>query len=93
MWSVLSILGLAAQVPLESPPMAAQTSAAARRPINHDFKFKEAADVFAPKDLVELARPGTGIPNAPGDLVLVSSSKYLFKDKKCVETLSTSSPS
>ncbi|EIN12412.1 alpha/beta-hydrolase [Punctularia strigosozonata HHB-11173 SS5] len=56
--------------------------AAARRPLNHDFKFKEGNDVFAPKDLVELARPGTGIPNAPGDLVLVSSSKYSFKAKK-----------
>ncbi|KAK7681545.1 hypothetical protein QCA50_015277 [Cerrena zonata] len=46
------------------------------------FKFKEGPDVFAPKDLVELPRPGAGIANPPGDLLLVPVSKYSFKDKK-----------
>ncbi|KII90539.1 hypothetical protein PLICRDRAFT_106263 [Plicaturopsis crispa FD-325 SS-3] len=49
---------------------------------NADFKFKEGADVFAPKDLVELARPGAGVANDAGDLVLVPLSKYSFEESK-----------
>jgi hypothetical protein len=51
-------------------------------PTKPEFTFKQGADVFAPKDLVELARPGTGSANVPGDLVLVPVSKYSFADKK-----------
>jgi hypothetical protein len=46
------------------------------------FAFKEAVDVFSPKDLVELARPGTGVANDAGDLVLVPISKYSIEHKK-----------
>ncbi|EJC98931.1 alpha/beta-hydrolase [Fomitiporia mediterranea MF3/22] len=47
-----------------------------------DFKFKGGPDVFTPKDLVELPRPGSGTANPGGDLALVSVSTYSFKDKK-----------
>ncbi|EIM85929.1 alpha/beta-hydrolase [Stereum hirsutum FP-91666 SS1] len=47
-----------------------------------EFNFKAGADVFTPKDLIELARPGTGLANPDGDLVLVPVSKYSFEDKK-----------
>jgi hypothetical protein len=49
---------------------------------NSNFALKEGADIFSPKNLVELGRPGTGVANEPGDLVLVPYSKYSFKDKK-----------
>ena len=52
--------------------------------INATFKFEEGSDVFTPKDLVELSRPGPGVANVPGDLILVPVSKYSFEDKKCV---------
>lgn len=51
-------------------------------PNRPEFKFKEGPDVFSPKDLIELARPGAGVANTPGDLALVSMSKYSFEDKK-----------
>ncbi|KIY45662.1 alpha/beta-hydrolase [Fistulina hepatica ATCC 64428] len=46
------------------------------------FQLQEGPGVFSPKDLVELGRPGTGIANEPGDLVLVPFSQYSFNDKK-----------
>ena len=49
-----------------------------------DFVFKSGQDIFTPKDLVELPRPGPGAANFKGDLALVSVSTYSFKDKKCV---------
>ena len=52
------------------------------------FKFKEGSDVFTPKDLVQLSRPGPGVANVPGDLVLVPVSKYSFEDKKYVRVSS-----
>jgi len=48
------------------------------------FRFKEGSDVFTPKDLIELSRPGSGVANVPGDLILVPVSKYSFEDKKYV---------
>ncbi|KAE9393265.1 alpha/beta-hydrolase [Gymnopus androsaceus JB14] len=51
------------------------------------FQFKEGSDVFTPKDLVELARPGTGVANHAGDLVLVPVSKYSFEDKENHKTI------
>ncbi|KAI0004573.1 alpha/beta-hydrolase [Russula compacta] len=47
-----------------------------------EFSLKSGNDRFTPNDLVELPRPGAGIANATGDLVLVSVSKYSFADKK-----------
>lgn len=46
------------------------------------FAFKAGNDRFTPQDLVELPRPGAGVANAAGDLVLVPVSKYSFSDKK-----------
>ncbi|KAI0947292.1 hypothetical protein AcW1_007551 [Taiwanofungus camphoratus] len=73
----ISLLGLAAQVPLEQkkPPGVIM-------PTSSDFAFKENAGIFTPKDLVELVRPGTGLANPAGDLVVVSVSKYLLGEKK-----------
>ena len=66
------------QIPFHIP---ADNSMAARG-AKDAFKFKEGSDVFTPKDLVELSRPGPGVANVPGDLVLVPVSKYSFEDKK-----------
>ena len=52
------------------------------------FMFKDGSGVFTPKDLVELSRPGPGVANVPGDLVLVLVSKYSFENKKCVHVSS-----
>ena len=53
------------------------------------FRFKEGSDVFTPKDLVELSRPGPGVANVPGDLILVPVSKYSFEEKKYVHVSSS----
>jgi hypothetical protein len=47
-----------------------------------EFAFKEGADRFTPKDLVQLPRPGQGVPNTDGDLVLVQVAEYSFEEKK-----------
>ncbi|KDQ16985.1 hypothetical protein BOTBODRAFT_64483 [Botryobasidium botryosum FD-172 SS1] len=52
------------------------------RPPNPDFELKEGQNTFAPRDLVELPRPGAGVANTAGDLVLISVSKYSLKEKK-----------
>ncbi|KAJ6605658.1 Alpha/Beta hydrolase protein [Mycena sp. CBHHK59/15] len=49
---------------------------------HHEFAVKEAAHIFAPKDLAELARPGPGVANNAGDLVLVPYSKFSLEDRK-----------
>jgi len=46
------------------------------------FSFKSGNGRFTPQDLVELPRPGAGVANAAGDLVLVPVSGYSFADKK-----------
>ncbi|KAL1744514.1 Alpha/Beta hydrolase protein [Schizophyllum fasciatum] len=77
---------LALQVPFQSPDLDSGT----RPTMNKQdwkqqataFAWKEGADVFSPKDLVGLGRPGAGVANAAGDLVLVSSSKFDFEEKK-----------
>jgi hypothetical protein len=47
------------------------------------FAFKEGPEIFSPKDMLELARPGMGLANpGAGDLVLVPVSKYSFESKK-----------
>jgi hypothetical protein len=47
-----------------------------------EFSFKEGADVFSPKDYIQLAEPGTGVANEAADLVLVPVSKYSLEEKK-----------
>lgn len=75
-----SLLGLSAQIPFSPTDNPDPTSI--QMPNRPEFKFKEGPDVFSPKDLIELARPGAGVANTPGDLALVSMSKYSFEDKK-----------
>lgn len=71
----VSVLGLAAQVPL-------QTSLNTTTMATPNFAVKEGADIFSPNDLVQLPRPGAGVANPSGDLVFVPVSQYSFKDKK-----------
>ncbi|KAG6842004.1 hypothetical protein C0991_004495 [Blastosporella zonata] len=52
-----------------------------------EFSFKEGPNLFSPKNLVELKRPGTGVANDAGDLVLVPVNEYSFKDKKNKKSL------
>jgi hypothetical protein len=47
-----------------------------------EFSFKDGPEVFSPKDLIQLARPGTGVANEDADLILVPVSQYSLKDKK-----------
>ncbi|KAJ3752681.1 hypothetical protein EV360DRAFT_54805 [Lentinula raphanica] len=74
----LSALGLTSQLPLHpnSPEPRTMT------PAQNSFQFVEGPDVFTPKDLVELGRPGVGQPNHAGDFVLIPYSRYSFEDKK-----------
>lgn len=57
------------------------------RPMTTDqpenFKWIEGDDIFTPLDLVQLPRPGAGVANGAGDLVLVPVSEYSVKDKEC----------
>jgi hypothetical protein len=75
--SLLS-LGLSTQIPFQSPPV---TSSGQMAP-NDAFQFKDGPDVFSPKDLVELSRPGAAVANHAGDLALISHSKFSFEDKQ-----------
>lgn len=77
----ISLLGLSAQFPLFSK-LAPNSPTISPMSKNPTFSFKEGTDVFSPKDLVGLARPGSGVANAAGDLVLVAVSKYSSEDKK-----------
>lgn len=77
----ISLLGLAAQVPLE-PPKPTPTMVASYGV--KDFEFKQGENIFSPVDLVKLARPGTGAANPAGDLFIVPVSKYSLDEKKCV---------
>lgn len=76
----LSFLGLAAQVPLQ--PSSTPSDSVAMSFEQPDFQFKDGPNVFTPKNMIELARPGSGIANPAHDLLLISSSKYSFEDKK-----------
>ncbi|KAL1760448.1 Alpha/Beta hydrolase protein [Schizophyllum commune] len=72
---------LAEQVPLQSPHSKTMSKPTWKEKAT-SFKWKEGDDVFSPKDLVGLGRPGAGVANVAGDLVLVSFSKYDFEEKK-----------
>ncbi|CAL1712862.1 unnamed protein product [Somion occarium] len=79
----ISLLGLASQIPLEQPSTPVKLGDIANMSVTKaPFKLKEGSDVFSPKNLLELPRPGVGIANQPGDLVLVPVSTYSFKEKK-----------
>ena len=83
----LPLLGLATQVPfIQNPPsnQVSERMAEMKWRPDANFEFKTGDDVFSPKDLVELSRPGGGIANDVGDVMLVPMSKFSFKDKECV---------
>ncbi|PPQ84495.1 hypothetical protein CVT26_003741 [Gymnopilus dilepis] len=73
-----ALLGFSAQVPLQPPSVPPPTN---MLPQTKEFKFKEGPDVFSPKDLVELGRPGIAVANDVGDLALISYSEYSFAEK------------
>ncbi|KAF9267335.1 hypothetical protein L218DRAFT_1074102 [Marasmius fiardii PR-910] len=75
----LALLGLSAQVPIPSRIDSALSSMSNQ---STTFHFEEGPDVFSPKDLIELGRPGTGVANPAGDLVLIPHSKFSFEDKQ-----------
>ncbi len=53
------------------------------RPRVQDFKLSDSPDVFSPKDLISLPRPGLGVPNPQKeDLVFIPVSEYSFDTKK-----------
>ncbi|KAK7048493.1 dipeptidyl-peptidase 5 [Favolaschia claudopus] len=76
-----NLLGLSTQVAFKSTTQN-PSRMPSNRVANSNFALKEGADIFSPKNLVELGRPGAGVANEAGDLVLVPFSKYSFKDKK-----------
>lgn len=78
--TVLVTAAAASQVPLTSPLNVVEPSMS--NAYTPDFTFREGANLFAPKDLVELVRPGTGLANPAGDLALIPVSKYSISDKK-----------
>jgi len=46
-----------------------------------NFTLNEGLDIFSPKNLIELGRPGVGVANVDGDLALVSFSEYSLAEK------------
>lgn len=84
MWFPLSqLLGLSVQVPIQHP-LHCDGAGTKNLGMGTEFAFNDAADVFNPHDLVGLARPGNGVANGLGDLVLVPVSKWSFEEKKFV---------
>ena len=81
MWKPL-VAGLFAQVPLRSPDSPPAMSTVPTRA--REFALRTGPDVFAPKDLIELARPSTGTPNEEGTLVFNTVAQYSFESKKYV---------
>jgi len=79
MWFPLAFLGLTAQIPFQ---ISSPTPINEPMPAVQQFNFREGPDIFSPKDLVQLRRPGTGVANDAGDLVLIPVSEYSLKDKK-----------
>ncbi|KAL0961326.1 hypothetical protein HGRIS_006284 [Hohenbuehelia grisea] len=91
----VSLLGFSAlQTPLQSPSLPNTNQLAKPAGMNNvnarpnDFTFQEAADLFSPKDLVELRRPGQGVANDAGDFLMVPVSQYSLADKKNKKSLS-----
>ncbi|KAJ7781821.1 Alpha/Beta hydrolase protein [Mycena maculata] len=80
----LSLWAFSAQIAFKSNVHTSptQTTMAPSRTQNSGFALREGADVFSPKNMLELGRPGAGIANNGGDMVLVPFSKYSFDEKK-----------
>jgi len=69
---------MAEQLPLQSPGHGQNTS---RRNMDK-FKLKDGDDVFTPKKMLELPRPGAAVANAEGDMAYMIVSQYFFETKK-----------
>ncbi|KAF7298860.1 Dipeptidyl-peptidase 5 [Mycena indigotica] len=52
------------------------------RNLTAKFAFKTGADVFSPDVLVQMGRPGAGVANERGDIVLSTYAKFSLKDRK-----------
>lgn len=74
----LAFLGISTQLPLQYPVNQRNGFMAST---DIDFSFKQSPDIFAPKDLIELGRPGSGVANLAGDFVLVPFSEYSLEKK------------
>jgi dipeptidyl aminopeptidase/acylaminoacyl peptidase len=74
-----AFLGLSSQVQTQTP-LSAPASVMATQ--DAEFAFKEGPGIFAPKDLIQLGRPGAPIVNSAGNLALVPFSQFSFEDKK-----------
>ncbi|KAF7346483.1 Dipeptidyl-peptidase 5 [Mycena sanguinolenta] len=81
MRSLFSLLGLL--VLQTTFYLTARTVASPAVPNNGfaEFALKEGPDVFSPRTLIELGRPGTGVANPAGDLVLVPHTKFSLEEK------------
>lgn len=72
------------QLPIHQPSESAVQHSNKMPLFVDDFTFKAGHDVFTPKDLIELARPGVSVANLVGDLILTPVSKYSFDSKTFV---------
>ncbi|KAI0789790.1 alpha/beta-hydrolase [Abortiporus biennis] len=63
-------------------PLGLNSSNVAAIQRNGESAFKQGSNVLSPPDLIEAPRPGAGVANDAGDLVLVHVSKYSLKEKK-----------
>ncbi|KAF9561807.1 alpha/beta-hydrolase [Agrocybe pediades] len=77
-----ALLGLSTQIPVQAPFQQPASNVKMAVPSSKPFSFKEGANLFTPKDLVQLGRPGAAVSNDVGDLALVPYSKFSFDDKK-----------
>ncbi|KAG8911935.1 hypothetical protein FRC00_005531 [Tulasnella sp. 408] len=51
------------------------------------FELNSSGDVFSPKEMLSMPRPGSGVANPDGDLVIVPVSQYSFETKKTNKTI------
>ncbi|KAG8933244.1 hypothetical protein FRC01_010233 [Tulasnella sp. 417] len=63
------------------------TKPAIQRAGSTQFELKSSADVLSPKDLLSMPRPGQGVANPDGDLIIVPVSQYSFETKKTNKTI------
>ncbi|PPQ63625.1 hypothetical protein CVT24_004378 [Panaeolus cyanescens] len=75
-------LGLDSSLPVSSNFASAHYNHKQKIMPADDFAFKEGEDIFAPKDLIQLGRPGAAVANPTGDLAIVPFSQYSLKDSK-----------
>ncbi|KAG8985531.1 hypothetical protein FRB90_004650, partial [Tulasnella sp. 427] len=51
------------------------------------FELRSSPNVFSPKDMLSMPRPGQGVANPDGDLVIIPVSQYSFDTKKTNKTI------